>query len=681
MALGALTLSITAGVQGRPFQATIIGLTTGKVEVLGDGSPGFSTVNGKVMSSGLPYPVSTVVLREYDPGAATSLRDSRIEIVAATTTSLLAQAVASIPGGRILTRYRVAGNRQPDGSIVYTLLVEDDLGVSASYTPLTSGTPTPPPAEKLAATGDSITKGVTGPTPYGDTYAAANPALPYINISLNGRVVGTAANLNNSSDNSVSGHFAEIVAFAPTLSSLMIGANDFTTGSDATYRTNLINLRAAYGSSLPNTKQVWSGPFSYNPTGTPHPSKSAVDAQRATLFANGATGARNPAVWSQWCDFYWPGGEIPEFPDTATAAPLFDDTVHPSAAGYALIYKSYKAVIDSIRDAGRVSSTQMYDAAWTDGIGSTTNQPASTRIRRRFVVSGLAPAGTALGASVSGAGNPLISLNGRTFASSCGTGSANGYRLYNGDTIWLELDTSASGSTGVAASLTIGSETRLLTYTTVASVTPASIADGGYDGTRTNIGTAAASQTYAAKTFDAGCPIVALDTVGVQTTGVTVNGVALTRRILAGFMEVWTGPAMAAGNYDIVVSKGAVYQSRLGILWATAKNVDPTPTFADGINRADVAPHTTPTGARPASGLLLGFANYLGLTTDPGVAIHSSDTTSVMVRKGLATYSGDGGIIAMAQKPASGAVSFTKDAAGSYDNVWVATFVFKAAGT
>lgn len=149
MALGALTLSVTSGVQGRPFQATINGLTTGQVEVLGDGSPGFSTVNGKVMSHGLPYPVSTVVLREYEPGVGAGFRDSRIDIVAATRDSLMAQAIATLGAGRKLQRYRVAGTRQADGSIVYSLIVEDDLGATVGLTP-GGNTPTPTPTARVA---------------------------------------------------------------------------------------------------------------------------------------------------------------------------------------------------------------------------------------------------------------------------------------------------------------------------------------------------------------------------------------------------------------------------------------------------------------------------------------------------------------------------------------------------
>lgn len=130
MALNALTLSTTQGVQGRPFQAAVSGLTTGRVEVLGDASPGFSFVNGNIMSRGLPYPVSTVSLREYEPGVGQGFRDTRIDITAVTRDQLLTQAQALLGAGRTLVRSRTAGERQPDGSIIYKLYVEDDLGAT-----------------------------------------------------------------------------------------------------------------------------------------------------------------------------------------------------------------------------------------------------------------------------------------------------------------------------------------------------------------------------------------------------------------------------------------------------------------------------------------------------------------------------------------------------------------------
>ena len=84
MALGALSLSVTQGVQGRPFAGAINGLTTGRVEVLQDGSPGFYVANGVLRSNGLPYPVSTAVLREYEPGVGAGYLDTRLEITATT---------------------------------------------------------------------------------------------------------------------------------------------------------------------------------------------------------------------------------------------------------------------------------------------------------------------------------------------------------------------------------------------------------------------------------------------------------------------------------------------------------------------------------------------------------------------------------------------------------------------
>lgn len=130
MALGNLTLSVTDGVQGRPFAAKINGLTTGKVDVLNDGSPGFSTVNGRVMSSSLPYSVSTVVLREYEPGVGQGYRDSRIDITAATRLSLYQQALSLLGVGRVLVSWRTASETQSDGTTSYTLFAQDDLGAT-----------------------------------------------------------------------------------------------------------------------------------------------------------------------------------------------------------------------------------------------------------------------------------------------------------------------------------------------------------------------------------------------------------------------------------------------------------------------------------------------------------------------------------------------------------------------
>ena len=132
MALGALSLSVTQGVQGRPFAAAISGLTTGRVEVLQDGSPGFYVANGILRSNGLPYPVSTAVLREYDPGAGAGYLDTRLEITATTQQEASAIALASMGAGRTLQGYTVAGTVQNDGSIVYSVYARDELGATVA---------------------------------------------------------------------------------------------------------------------------------------------------------------------------------------------------------------------------------------------------------------------------------------------------------------------------------------------------------------------------------------------------------------------------------------------------------------------------------------------------------------------------------------------------------------------
>jgi len=130
VALSALSLSTTTGVQGFPFQATINGLTTGRVEVLSDGSPGFSTVNGKLMSNGLPYAVNTAVLREWEPGVGQGYRDTRIDISAVSVVAQRQKAHALLRAGRTLAQSGVAIVRAGDGSVSAEIFATDDLGAT-----------------------------------------------------------------------------------------------------------------------------------------------------------------------------------------------------------------------------------------------------------------------------------------------------------------------------------------------------------------------------------------------------------------------------------------------------------------------------------------------------------------------------------------------------------------------
>jgi len=130
MALNALTLSVASGIVGRPFRSKINGLTTGKVDVL-RGAPGFGVVNGILRSEALPFTTSRVVLREWEPGVAAGYRDTAFEIAGATQTEVLAQVAGAVGAGRALRSYNVVHERQSDGSLVYSLDVENDLGATA----------------------------------------------------------------------------------------------------------------------------------------------------------------------------------------------------------------------------------------------------------------------------------------------------------------------------------------------------------------------------------------------------------------------------------------------------------------------------------------------------------------------------------------------------------------------
>lgn len=119
MALNALTLAVTKGIVGQPFLSAVNGLTTGRVEVLNDATPGFSYVNGTVFHPSLPYEDVVVALREYEPGVGSGFRDSRIAIAAARDSVLRAAYVGgSTPtptptptptAGTSVSRYSFAG--------------------------------------------------------------------------------------------------------------------------------------------------------------------------------------------------------------------------------------------------------------------------------------------------------------------------------------------------------------------------------------------------------------------------------------------------------------------------------------------------------------------------------------------------------------------------------------------
>lgn len=154
MALNTLTLVVDDGVQGRRFRSKINGLTAGsEVTLDGDAAPGFSTVNGRLYHQALPYPVNTVAIRERDP-ATGETKVTRIEIAAATAADLATLAAAQITGGRTLRGYRTAATDDGDGSLVWSIYVEDDLG--ATVVVAIGAAPGEPLSNHIRDHGDSI---------------------------------------------------------------------------------------------------------------------------------------------------------------------------------------------------------------------------------------------------------------------------------------------------------------------------------------------------------------------------------------------------------------------------------------------------------------------------------------------------------------------------------------------
>ncbi len=528
-----------------------------------------------------------------------------------------------------------------------------------------SAAPAPPAfaINRIVIEGDSITSGQPS-TPNGFhsyQYADSRPDL-FVEVRAQGsRVVGAAANLNDNG-NSLMGNVAEDMAYAPDLITAMIGANDLGLSPQTALRTNLAAWYAAVKAGRPECRVAWSPPIAYNPTGTPHPTKANFDTQRALLLAD----ARDPAVWGQWADYYLPMGEYPDFADAALAAPLFGDSVHPSAAGQSLLYASYKTAVDSIADASRASSAQPYASVWPV---DETNLASSTLLVRRFLVAGIAHTGLAAGVSVNGAG-AQVRLNGGSY------GSATG-RIYNGDVIDLRVTTSAASDTPVALDLTIGSETRTISYRTVAAVDPVEYLHGGIFSIPDQ--PSPATNTFSDVEFpESGLAILGVMAANVGTI-VTVDGVAATllqrqEREAGRAIEVWAIP-VAAGSRTISVTYNSGWFARRIVTWGVLTGAYPTPVQAVGSYPLhQSAPHLTPAVTVPANGLALAwFMQTAGETLTPATC--NAPTEFIAQDYGL--YQGENMGLCMGKLATSGQASFDF-VFGSFPRNAV---VFKAQGT
>lgn len=526
---------------------------------------------------------------------------------------------------------------------------------------------------RVVVQGDSIS--AVSPSTYSSTFyshrfADRRPDL-FVEVRAQGsRTVGNAAlgDVLDDNGNTLLGNVTEDMAYAPDLITWFIGANDITnTRSAAAYMNGMITLRLHYRTVRLQCRVAWSPPLPYNPTGTPHPTFNQFTANRAALFA---ANPRDPAVWGQWCDYYLPLGEYPDFAVAASAAPLFNDGVHPSMAGQTLLLASYSAAIESIADASRTNSTVAYHSVWPT---SETDLAANSQIVRRFIISGIAHSGMSLGVAVSG-GGAQIRLNGGEWRNSVGTRSSDGYRIYNGDVVDLRLITSAMPSTAVNVMLAIGSETRTISYATVADVEPVAYAHQGHH----TFGSPALSRTFEMTVAQSGLGVIAVSADAPGTT-VMVGGVAATHRFRQErtanvALDIFTVP-VGAGTHSAVVTYPAS-RSRHCISFGVLRNAQPVPVETVGSATPNQSsPHATPGFTVPANGLALAFYMAEGIaqaTTPP-----TCNSPTAFVAHGHATYQSGYRGITVGQQTASGAATFAYQF-GSYAR---AAIVFRAVGT
>lgn len=556
------------------------------------------------------------------------------------------------------------------------------LGLSLPDVALRSrGDPAPPSAPPAAINsivieGDSITYFAGDAQRYAGRFAAHRPGKTITVNADNSRTVGGVAWAGPPAEGADTGtggantsaSLNTLLAQRPTdlasgaqLVTALIGTNDLQAYSVANFRSRLATWAAGLRSG--GVKVGYSVPPSLN-SGQQYAGYTAFMAKRATLIAD----ARDPAVWGLFADFYIPMGEQPDLNAADNSAYISTDGVHPNAAGHAKLYQPFRAAVDTIIDATRATATTMINAAW---LASETNLNTAETLTRRFVVEGIAHGGLALtgsnALSVSGAaGSPLISLNGRTPAA-----SFTGW-LYNGDTVDLTLTTASGNSAARTVDLKVGTETRTLSYTTGAAVTPVAYVHGDTEWAQVEAGSFSWTRTFAAS----GIALIAVRTDGT-ITGLTVGGNAATKLFRQaddyGALDVWA-VAVTAGSRAIVVTWGG-YRGAAAMSWGVVTGADATPTQVDySAPASESSPHLTGSLSVPASGLAIAFFAEGG---GASITAATTNTGTTFADEGNGAYQGGTAGIAVGKRTTTGTASFNF-AFGTWSRGAV---VLKAAGT
>lgn len=566
------------------------------------------------------------------------------------------------------------------------------LSIADVATRRSGGTATPVSLTNMVIEGDSQTsttpdQAISRDAFYSYAYAddPANSGVTFHVRAQASRTIGgpafagpppESADTGAPTGNTLLDHRSEDIAYGPQLITAMLGSNDLGTMSVDFAMAKWVNYAPTVRAA--GIKLAVLAPPPY------HPSNAGYAAFNPRWLEYVGR-LRNPATRATFADYYVPLGEHPDFRDPALRDTMINasDLIHLTpgastpASGQYRAYQIYKSAVDTIRDVTRINSTSMYGTAWPS---SETNLTPGATITRRVVVKGIAHGGLTSGAGISGPTGTTIALNGGTAGASVGTGSGNGHAIYNGDVLDVAIPLSALNSTAVSIDLRIGGETRTISYTTTANVTPATYAHQDV----ANVQPAGTVHTYTSLAFDnVGVGLLAIYSAAAAPTSISVGGVSATRQItqttsFSGQLSVWTVPISATGARNVVATfPGFAGQSTLS--WGVVRDADAgaqqlSPTSDSAAPASESSPHPTDSLTVPANGIAVAFfGEYGGASITPATA--GSGTT--LIDEGSGTYQSETYGIAVGTRSTSGAASFAF-AFGTFPR---AALVFKAAGT
>lgn len=533
-----------------------------------------------------------------------------------------------------------------------------DLSLVSAARARVADSPPPRTFDTIVIEGDSITS--SSPSTYNDAfysyrYQDARQDKTIIVRAQNSRSIGVSSYLNDDG-NSLMGNVAEDMAYEPDLITVKIGTNGMGISLDrAAYHARAIDYYNAIKAERPECRVAWMIPLPINPDNRL--------AEYDTFMANRAallTDIRDPAIWGQFADYYIPLGEHPDFTESPSLTPsLWGDTVHPSgfddssaaAGGQNRMFAVYQAAMDTLLDPARENSQALYDSAWPT---SDIDLPVSTIVTRRYILSGLAHTGVAGDVSVTGSAVKVRVNSSGAFGSSGGM-----THLYNGDVVDLEIATSALYQTAVSCDLTIGGETRTLTFTTAENVAPVNFVPGG---AVTNPGNTNGGTMIHTGTFVEGVAfIVAYNETGVES--VTVGGQPATLRLFtesstSSHLRVYEVP-VTAGDHEIVAQWSSGYSPRQVLVYGTIENgeFDTAAGYTQASHPGHLGtPHLTPAFTVPTNGLALSFIMEAG--TDGSFTPFGAVAPGAIVLEGNTVFQSSVRGIAIAEQTEDGPAGF-----------------------